>query len=167
MEPNEKKEIEETSTDAAESLEELLAHEPYVYQGKVYSRKRLYRGSSARMLIVGGYLAFMLVVVGGVVAWTYGVNFTLPSFILGVNEADSSPTVRVPVRVPPASTTVDVAATTTVDTQATSTLSIATSTSATTDMVASSTMATTTHTTSTSTVSVTEHIISTSTTTQP
>lgn len=124
MGPDEKKESSapDGAADAAESLEELLAHEPYVYQGKVYSRKRLYRGSSARMFIVGGYLAFMLVVVGGVVAWTYGVSFTLPSFILGINEADTPPTVRTPHPSAPKP------AATTTPTQATTTPLMATST---------------------------------------
>lgn len=144
---DEQQSVRDTSSNAAHALEELLEDEQYVYQGKVYSRKRLYRGSSARKLILVAYLVVMIAVMGGVAAWSFGFSLTLPSFLLGVDET-AAPTVRVPERViTPPKVAVPPPATTTID-QATSTANAA----STTVMVATSTtpFATSTPATSTS-----------------
>ena len=143
--------IRDASSNAAHVLEEMLEDEQYVYQGKVYSRKRLYRGSSARKLILVVYIIVMVLVMGGVAAWSFGFSFALPSFLLGVDET-AAPTVRVPERVVTPPPKVAPLATTTAE-QSTSTVGIA-STTVTVVATGTSTGATTTPVLASSTLSI-------------
>lgn len=85
---------EQLSSEKKQPLEELLAGEPYMYQGKTYSRKSLYSVSSLRKFLIFAYIGVVIVVIGGVAAWSFGVSFEIPSFLMGV--AENTPVVRVP-----------------------------------------------------------------------
>ena len=75
------------------SLDEVLGKEIYVYQGKMYPRKHLYKTSSMKAMLIGVYFVVMLAVIGGVAAWSLGVPIAIPNFILGIE--DDAPTVQV------------------------------------------------------------------------
>jgi len=112
----------------------------YVYQGKTYARKRLYKTSSLKTMLIGVYIAIMLVVIGGVAAWSLGVSITLPNFLLGIE--DTAPMVQVRERgAAPVTAPAAVATTTEAEGQVETSVEVlddsATSTATTTDAVES------------------------------
>lgn len=77
------------ATAQAEKITELLKDEQYIYQGKVYSHKSLYKTSSLKTVVFIIYGTVVFIGVLGVVWWTYlkpigiGSDIQLPSFLVG------------------------------------------------------------------------------------
>ncbi|OGG59965.1 hypothetical protein A3C89_03435 [Candidatus Kaiserbacteria bacterium RIFCSPHIGHO2_02_FULL_50_50] len=75
------------------SLDELLGKETYVYQGKTYARRDLYKASSLKTVLITAYVVVVVVAIGGVAAWSLGATIPLPDFLLGIQE--EAPVVQV------------------------------------------------------------------------